>query len=255
MSNKLVAKRPRRSIYILPNLFTTAALMCGFAGILLALDANFSRACVLIFVAMILDGCDGRVARWTNTQSDFGAEYDSLADMVSFGLAPALIIYLWALKDLGGVSPVAGRLGWFIAFIYTACAALRLARFNVSIGSIDKRYFMGLPSPSAAALVVGFVFIGDDLGFKGNQLNWVALIITLYAGLMMVTNTLFYSFKSIEISRVKFYVLLCVVAYGGLLLAYPSKTLFATFVTYGFSGPIHWIIRRKRRNQSIIPNL
>ena len=175
----------RRGIYLLPNLFTTAALFAGFYATVPAMNLRFAQAAVAIFVAMVLDGLDGRVARLTRTQSAFGAEYDSLADMVSFGAAPALIVYEWALKGLG-------KAGWIAAFVYCACAALRLARFNTNIGVVDKRFFQGLPSPAAGALVTGFIWVLDSYGFKDahrvDWLAWTAFGVTLYAGLTMVTT-------------------------------------------------------------------
>src|SRR3954466_7910305 len=180
----------RRGIYLLPNLFTTAALFAGFYAIVQAMNNNFDQSAVAIFVAMVLDGLDGRVARLTRTQSAFGAEYDSLSDMVSFGAAPALVMYEWALKELG-------RVGWFPPFVYCAGAALRLARFNTNLGVVDKRFFQGLPSPAAAALVMGFIWLMDNQGFQGGAegrwLEWVMFGFTLYAGLTMVTNVPFYS--------------------------------------------------------------
>src|SRR5512140_2479001 len=157
----------RRGIYLLPNLFTTAALFAGFYAIVQAMNTRFDQAAVAIFIAMVLDGLDGRVARLTHTQSEFGAEYDSLSDMVSFGAAPALVMYEWALKSMG-------RIGWIAAFVYCAGAALRLARFNTNIEVVDKRYFQGLPSPAAAALVAGFVWVMGDLSFVGKDLRWYA---------------------------------------------------------------------------------
>src|SRR3954468_24667066 len=180
----------RGAIYLLPNLFTTAALFAGFNAIVQAMNQQFEQAAVAIFVAMVLDGLDGRVARLTRTQSAFGAEYDSLSDMVSFGAAPALVMYEWALKELG-------RVGWVAAFVYCVGAALRLARFKPNIGVVDKRFFQGLPSPAAAALVIGLVWVADDAGFRADDfvwLPWVAFAVTLYAGLSMVTNAPFYSF-------------------------------------------------------------
>ncbi|MGZ5779623.1 MAG: CDP-diacylglycerol--serine O-phosphatidyltransferase, partial [Burkholderiaceae bacterium] len=162
----------RRGIYLLPNAFTTAALFCGFFAIVMAMNLRFDLASIAIFAAMVLDGVDGRVARLTNTQSEFGAQYDSLSDMVSFGAAPSLVMYVWALRGMG-------KLGWLAAFIYCACAALRLARFNTNIAVIDKRYFQGLPSPAAAALVAGFIWLMDDLGVPRTDLSWVAWTITL----------------------------------------------------------------------------
>ncbi len=246
---KLVASRPRRSIYILPNLFTTAALMAGFSAILFALDSKFDKAAIAIFVAMLMDALDGRIARWTNTQSAFGAEYDSLADVISFGLAPALIMYQWALRDLGSMQSFSGKLAWFATFFYIACAAIRLARFNVQIAVVDKRFFVGLPSPAAAALVVGFVWIGTHFGWAdGRSIRWLALLVILYAATMMVSNVLFYSFKSVDfIKRVKFFVFVLFIILAGLFLTYPVQTLFLFFVMYSLSGPFHSYWRRCQR--------
>src|SRR5512135_3324946 len=182
----------KRGIYLLPNLFTTAALFAGFYAIVQSMNGKYEHSAVAIFVAMILDGLDGRVARLTHTQSEFGAEYDSLSDMVSFGVAPSLVIYEWALKGLG-------KWGWFAAFIYCAGTALRLARFNTNIGVIDKRYFQGLPTPAAAALVAGFVWVVlDDNRFSPADVKWIACALTVFAGLTMVSNLRFYSFKDIN---------------------------------------------------------
>src|SRR5664279_6398408 len=178
----------RRGIYLLPNLFTTAALFAGFYSIVQAMNQRFEDAAIAIFVAMVLDGLDGRVARLTKTQSAFGAEYDSLSDMVSFGAAPALVVYEWVLRDMG-------KLGWIAAFIYVAAAALRLARFNTMLDVADKRWFTGIPSPAAAALVAGFVWVIDDFGVDPEKVRWAALAVTVFAGLTMVSNFKFYSFK------------------------------------------------------------
>src|SRR5262245_20319248 len=184
----------RRGIYLLPNLFTTAALFAGFYAIVQAMNLRFDQAAVAIFVAMVLDGLDGRVARLTRTQSAFGAEYDSLADMVSFGAAPALIVYEWTLKGMG-------KLGWIAAFVYVAGAALRLARFNRMIEVGDKRWFTGMPSPAAAALVAGLVWIIDDSNIDPAGLRWWAWAVTLFAGLTMVSNISYYSFKSVNLKK------------------------------------------------------
>src|SRR6478672_12559633 len=181
----------RRGIYLLPNLFTTAALFAGFYAIVQAMNQRFDQAAVAIFIAMVLDGIDGRVARLTKTQSAFGAEFDSLADMVSFGAAPALVMYEWVLRDLG-------KLGWVAAFVYVAGAALRLARLNTLLEVADKRYFQGLPSPAAAALVAGFVWIADDNAIDPEGIRWVAWAVTVFAGLTMVSNLKYYSFKTIN---------------------------------------------------------
>src|SRR3954464_11898445 len=174
----------RRGIYFLPNLLTTAALFAGFYAIVQAMMGRFEVSAVAIYCAMVLDGMDGRIARWTRTQSEFGAEYDSLSDMVSFGAAPALVMYEWALKDMD-------KLGWVAAFVYCAGAALRLARFNTNIEIVDKRYFQGLPSPAAAALVAGFIMMMIDFEIDGVRLAWYSFIVALFAGLTMVTNVPF----------------------------------------------------------------
>ncbi|WP_085314658.1 CDP-diacylglycerol--serine O-phosphatidyltransferase [Derxia lacustris] len=224
-------ERPRRrGIYLLPNLFTTAALFCGFYAIVQAMNQRFDQAAIAIFVAMVLDSMDGRVARWTNTQSAFGAEYDSLSDMVSFGVAPALVAYEWSLKGLG-------KLGWIAAFIYVAGAALRLARFNTNIAVVDKRFFQGLPSPAAAALVAGFVWVMNDYGVDGDTLRWPAWGIAIYAGLSMVSNAPFYSFKDVNFKKsVPFIAVFAVVLFFGLVAYDPPTVLFGMFCLYGLSG-------------------
>jgi len=236
----------RRGIYLLPNLFTTAALFAGFYAIVMAMNQRFDNAAVAIFVAMVLDAVDGRVARMTHTQSAFGAEYDSLSDMVCFGAAPALIMYEWALKDLD-------RFGWIAAFVYCAGAALRLARFNTNIEVVDKRFFQGLPSPAAAALVAGFLWLASDnkipVGAYG--LPWVAAFLTLYAGITMVTNVPFYSFKDINLRRsVPFTVILLIVIAFALISFDPPIVLFLLFVAYGLSGYVYWLWRRHRARES-----
>jgi CDP-diacylglycerol---serine O-phosphatidyltransferase len=220
----------RRSIYLLPNAFTTAALFCGFYAIVMAMNTKFDYASIAIFAAMVLDGIDGRVARLTNTQSEFGAQYDSLSDMVSFGAAPALVAYEWSLHGLG-------KWGWLAAFVYCAGAALRLARFNTNIAVVDKRYFQGLPSPSAAALVAGFIWLMDDLGLAGVDFAWVSWVITVYAGLTMVTNVPFYSFKDINFRKsVPFIAVFVIVLIFVAVSSDPPKVLFGLFVLYGLSG-------------------
>src|SRR6266511_2268639 len=235
----------RRGIYLLPNLFTTAALFAGFYAIVMAMNQRFSNAAVAVFIAMILDTLDGRVARLTRTQSAFGAEYDSLSDMVCFGAAPALIIYEWALKDLG-------RFGWIAAFVYCAGAALRLARFNTNIEVVDKRFFQGLPSPAAAALVAGFLWLASDnkIPVDDYGLPWVAAFLTLYAGLTMVSNVPFYSFKDINLRRsVPFAVILLVVLGFVLISTDPPIVLFLLFVAYGLSGYVYWLWKKRRRGE------
>ena len=190
----LKSRLRRRGIYLLPNLFTTAALFAGFYAVVQAMNENFEYSAIAIFIAMVLDGLDGRVARLTGTQSEFGAEYDSMSDMVSFGVAPALIAYEWALKDMG-------QWGWIVAFIYCACAALRLARFNTNIAVVDKRFFQGLPSPAAAALIAGLVWVTINFQVQGNDISWLACIVTLFAALTMVSNIPYYSGKEINLRR------------------------------------------------------
>jgi CDP-diacylglycerol---serine O-phosphatidyltransferase len=224
------AKKRRKGIYILPNLFTLAALFGGFYAIVMAMDGRFEQSAIGILCAMVLDSLDGRVARMTNTQSAFGEQMDSLADMVSFGAAPALIAYEWALKGLG-------RWGWIAAFVYCSCAALRLARFNVNTGVVDKRYFQGLPSPAAAALVIGFLWLMVDQGVAGTDVHWLMFAVCLYAGLTMVTNVPFYSFKDLGAKKsVPFAALILIVIGFAVLPIHPPGMLFGLFMIYGLSG-------------------
>lgn len=229
----------RRGIYLLPNLFTTAALFAGFYAIVSAMNGRFENAAIAVFVAMILDGLDGRVARMTNTQSEFGAEYDSLSDMVSFGLAPALVMYQWALQGMG-------KLGWIAAFIYTAGAALRLARFNTQIGIADKRFFQGLASPAAAAIVTGMVWVGHDNQWNVENWRWFALALTVLAGLLMVSNFRYYSFKDINLrGKVPFVAALAVVLILAIISLEPPTMLFMTFLIYAISGPVVTVVLRR----------
>ena len=231
-------RKRRKGIYILPNLFTLAALFGGFYSVVMAMNARFDLAALGVFAAMILDSLDGRVARMTNTQSAFGEQMDSLSDMVSFGAAPALIAYEWSLKGLG-------RWGWIAAFVYCACAALRLARFNVNTGVVDKRWFQGLPSPAATALVAGFIWLVDEWGKRGGevlylswtQITWVTFAFTLYAGLTMVTNAPFYSFKDIQMKKSVPFAAIVLIALGiAVINIHPPTVLFGLFVIYGLSG-------------------
>ncbi|HEX6362945.1 MAG TPA: CDP-diacylglycerol--serine O-phosphatidyltransferase [Albitalea sp.] len=237
--------RPRRKgIYILPNLFTLAALFGGFYAVVMAMNGQFEQAAYGIFIAAVLDSLDGRVARMTNTQSAFGEQMDSLSDMVSFGAAPALIMYEWALRGLG-------KLGWIAAFVYCSGAALRLARFNTNIAVVDKRFFQGLPSPAAAALVIGFIWVMDDAGFKGASaigwLAWAAFGMTLYAGLTMVTNIPFYSFKDVSFKRTVPFIVIVAIALGiALINVHPPLVLFALFLVYGFSGYAVYVWKRMK---------
>lgn len=237
--------RRRRSIYLLPNAFTTANLFAGFYAVVQAMNGRFEIAAIAIFLAMVFDGMDGRVARLTNTQSAFGEQYDSLSDMISFGMAPALVMYIWTLQSLG-------RWGWLAAFIYVVGAALRLARFNTNIAVVDKRFFQGLPSPAAAALVAGFVWLAVDnkLVLSSYALSWTGFAITVYAGVAMVTNAPFYSGKSFALGRsVPFWVMLLLVAVFVFVSSDPPVVLFSLFVLYGLSGWVimGWRLRRARQ--------
>ena len=223
-------RKPGKGLYVLPNLFTLAALFGGFYSIVMAMNGRFDQAAIGVFCAMVLDSLDGRVARMTNTQSAFGEQMDSLSDMVSFGAAPALIAYVWGLTSLG-------RWGWIAAFVYCACAALRLARFNVNTAVVDKSYFQGLPSPAAAALVAGFIWLMTEAGVKGQDVRWYMFALTLYAGLTMVTNVPFYSFKDISLKRSVPFVVIVLIALGiAVINIDPPTVMFGLFMLYGFSG-------------------
>jgi CDP-diacylglycerol--serine O-phosphatidyltransferase len=244
--------RPRRKgIYFLPNLFTLAALFSGFYAIVMAIGGRFEQSAYGIFAAMVLDSLDGRVARMTNTQSTFGEQMDSLSDMVSFGAAPALIMYSWALQGLG-------KWGWFAAFVYIAGAALRLARFNTNLAVVDKRFFQGVPSPAAAALVIGLIWVMDDAGYKSvyqdPALAWMAFGFTLYAGLTMVTNAPFYSFKDVSFKRSVPFITIVAIAVGiAVINIHPPSVLFGLFCIYGVSGYGVYIYKRvKGRPVSVI---
>ena len=223
-------RKPRKGIYVLPNLFTLAALFGGFYAIVMAMNGRFDMAAVGVFCAMVLDSLDGRVARMTNTQSAFGEQMDSLSDMVSFGAAPALIAYEWSLKGLG-------RWGWIAAFVYCACAALRLARFNVNTAVVDKRFFQGLPSPAAAALVMGFISIMTEAEVAPASMAWPMFVVALFSGLTMVTNVPFYSFKDVNFRKsVPFIAIFLIVLIFVAVSSDPPKVLFGLFVAYGLSG-------------------
>jgi len=240
-SGKLPDKR-RRGIYLLPNLFTTASLFAGFYAIVAAMNGRFESAAVAVYVAMVMDGIDGRLARMTNTQSDFGAEYDSLVDMVSFGLAPALVVYEWGLASFG-------KLGWLAAFLYTASAALRLARFNTQVEQADKAYFKGLASPSAAAVVTGVVWIGSDYDLHGWGVSLMAMIVTVAVGLLMVSNIRYRSFKNLDLKgRVPFVAVFIVVLIYVFISLHPPLVLLAGFSIYALSGPVWtlFMVRRRR---------
>lgn len=251
-SEAVVMEKRRKGIYILPNLFTLAALFGGFYAIVMAINGRFDLAAIGVFCAMVLDSLDGRVARMTNTQSAFGEQMDSLSDMVSFGAAPALIAYVWALKDLG-------RWGWIAAFVYCACAALRLARFNVNTAIVDKNFFQGLPSPAAAALIAGFIWLITESGFKGTaaiwgvSIPWLTFGLALYSGLTMVTNVPFYSFKDVQMKRsVPFAVIVLIVLGIAAINIDPPTVVFFAFVGYGLSGYVIYGWRRFKGVQTSV---
>ena len=234
----------RQGIYLLPNLFTTGALFAGFYAVIAAMRGDFESAPIAILAAMVLDGLDGRVARMTNTQSKFGAEYDSLSDMVSFGVAPALVMFSFALGDLG-------KFGWSAAFIYVACAALRLARFNTQIDTADKNFFTGLASPSAACIIVSAVWVCNDLGWVGAgqpvELGYLLGVLTATIGFMMIANFPYYSFKGLDFhGRVPFVVMIAVVFVFSLVTLDPPLVLLIGFLAYALSGPVMAVVKKKR---------
>lgn len=245
-SDEAVPRKRRKGIYVLPNLFTLAALFGGFYAIVMAMNGRFDQAAIGVFAAMVLDSLDGRIARLTNTQSAFGEQMDSLSDMVSFGAAPALIAYVWALTGLG-------RWGWISAFVYCACAALRLARFNVNTAVVDKRFFQGLPSPAAAALVMGFIWLMTEAGVDGLEVRWVTFALTLYAGLTMVTNVPFYSFKDVQMKRSVPFVVIVLIALGiAVINIHPPIVMFGLFAIYGLSGYVLYGWRRAKGLQTSV---
>lgn len=222
---------PSRGIYLLPNLLTTAGLFSGFFAVVSSMNGHFESAAIAIFIAMIFDGLDGRVARMTNTQSEFGAEYDSMADMVSFGIAPGLVAYNWALSGMG-------KFGWLAAFVFVAAAALRLARFNTQVGIADKRYFQGLASPAAAGVIASIVWLGTEYQINGQEVGLVMGIITIISGLLMVSNFRYNSFKEVDWKgKVNFIVVLLIVLVFVIVAASPAELLTAIFVLYASSGP------------------
>ena len=243
---EVLTRKRRKGIYILPNLFTLAGLFGGFYAIVMAMNGRFDQAAIGVFSAMVLDSLDGRVARMTNTQSAFGEQMDSLSDMVSFGAAPALIAYVWALTSLG-------RWGWIAAFVYCACAALRLARFNVNTAVVDKRFFQGLPSPAAAALVAGFIWLMTEAGVDGIDVRWLTFALTLYAGLTMVTNVPFYSFKDVSLKRSVPFAVIVLIALGiAVINIDPPTVMFGLFVIYGLSGYVLYGWRKAKGQQTSV---
>lgn len=255
---KEISPQPRsRTIYLLPNLFTTAGLFSGFYAIISAANGDFVQASIAVFVAAVMDGLDGRVARLTGTSSEFGVQYDSLADLVSFGMAPALVMYHWSLSALKFDGSVMGRVGWAAAFLYAACAALRLARFNTQVGVVDKRWFIGLASPAAAGLMMALVwaFADGGLGWSGEELRYLALLVTILAALLMVSRVRFWSFKGAAKSprgdRVPFLALALVPIVLAVLVIDLPRTLLVIGVLYALSGPAAWLWRRLRKVQDV----
>jgi CDP-diacylglycerol---serine O-phosphatidyltransferase len=237
-----------RGIYLLPNLFTTGGLFGGFFAIIAASQGRFAAACVAIFIAAILDGIDGRVARLTNTQSEFGVQYDSLSDLVSFGMAPSLVMYYWSLSALKLDGITAGKIGWLTAFLYAACAALRLARFNSQVAQVDKRWFIGLASPAAAGLMASFVWTCHDLGLSGGELRHPAIAVTVVAALLMVSRIRYNSFKGArgpKGDRVPFFAIVLALIVLIALVIDPPKVLLAATALYALSGPVLWLRRRR----------
>lgn len=235
-----LVRASKRSIYLLPNLFTTGALFGGFYAILMSLNGSFEMAAIAIFAAQFFDGLDGRVARLTNTQSEFGVEYDSLSDMVSFGVAPAVLIYTWMLEPLG-------NFGWSAAFVYTACAALRLARFNVKSSGDDKRYFMGLASPPAAAIIWGSVWAGHELE-PTTGLSIMFALLTIGVGLLMVTGFKYHSFKDINlVNKVPFAVVFSIVMLVAVIMIDPPRVLLAIAVVYALYAPLLKLLQIVRK--------
>ena len=258
MSETTPARVPRHpGIYLLPNLFTTGAMFAGFYAIVVSIGGHFTDAAIAVFVAALLDGIDGRVARLTHTQSEFVVQYDSLSDLVSFGLAPALVMYNWSLSSLREFGPLPGKIGWAAAFIYAVCAALRLARFNTQVGVADKRYFQGLPSPASAAVCMSFVWSMDNWGFSGAELDVVMPFVAVIVGLLMVSRFRYYSFKSLPMAdKVPFLWILIAVLILVPFFVDPPRVLLAVFSLYLLSGPVVtlWGIatRRKRPRRGAV---
>ncbi len=232
----------RRGIYLLPNLFTTGALFFGFYAIVASMNDQFSAAAIAIFVAMMLDGLDGRVARFTNTQSEFGEQYDSLSDIVAFGVAPAIVVFNWDLDTFG-------KIGWVATFMYVAGTALRLARFNVQIDVVSKHYFIGLPCPSAAAVVAGFIWVVDRFALMNHFVGVFSAILIALLGLLMVSNFPYYSFKVLDVKgKVPFFVILLIVLVFTIIAIQPAIVLLSIFMLYALSGPVLWLWRLYKKS-------
>ncbi len=240
-----------KTIYLLPNLITTTALLFGFYAILAAINEDFHRAAICIFIAMLLDGLDGRVARLTGTESEFGEQYDSLADMLSFGVSPAIVIYLWSISSIEQIYWIPNKLSWMIPFIYCACAALRLAKFNTMVGTGDPKYFIGLPSPSAAGVVVGFVWLGVEYEFAGSAVAGVSLFLTLFAGIMMVSPINYFSFKKVDLhGRVHFLWVGLIIIVLAIISINPATVLWSIFMVFALHGPVLYLINFYKSRKS-----
>jgi CDP-diacylglycerol--serine O-phosphatidyltransferase len=245
MSKSHKPDRKKIGIYILPNLFTVSALFAGFYAVVAGMKGFYDNAAIAIFIAMLMDTLDGRVARLTSTQTDFGAYLDSLSDMVSFGVAPAFVVYSWALFNLG-------KLGWLSAFVYAVAVALRLARFNVQIHKIDRRYFQGLPCPPAAGVIAGMIWTCSEFGLSGWSIDIGAAVLTVVLGILMVSNIRYRSFKDLDLRHnVRFLTILIIVFVLVLIAIDPPRILFTIFFLYAISGPIItvWQLRKKRRQR------
>lgn len=242
-------KSPSRGVYWLPNLLTTGTLFGGFYAIVVAIDGNFSRAGIAIFLAMVFDGLDGRVARWTNTQSDFGKEYDSLCDMVAFGVAPAIVVYQWGIERIYDYGTFWGRFGWLACFFYAVAAGLRLARFNARAGTADKRYFEGLPSPSAAATVASFIWLVSEFPVTGLPALVLAFAITLCAGILMVSKFSYWSGKELNMRGRIPWVYAAVIPLIYVIISLAPVSLFTLFGLYAASAPLYWVWRKLNRKK------
>ncbi|HEY8538581.1 MAG TPA: CDP-diacylglycerol--serine O-phosphatidyltransferase [Steroidobacteraceae bacterium] len=247
------AAKPSRGFYWLPNLLTTGTLFGGFYAIVAAIDGNFARAGIGVFVAMLFDGLDGRVARWTNTQSDFGKEYDSLCDMVAFGLAPAILVYQWGVARIADYGQFWGRFGWIAAFFYAVAAGLRLARFNSRAAVVDKRYFEGLPSPSAAGTVAGFIWLASDVDLAGLPGLVLAFVVSIVIGALMVSKFSYWAGKELNVrGRIPWvYALLIPLIY--VLVSLAPVSLLALFGSYAMYAPLYWLLRKLRRRRRDAP--
>jgi len=254
-SSEVPQRKPSRGIYLLPNLFTTGGMFAGFYAIIAAINGHFEQAAIAVFVAGLLDGLDGRIARLTRTQSEFGVQYDSLADLISFGLAPALVMYMWSLELLKAHGTTMGKVGWSAAFLYAACAAVRLARFNTQVGSVDKRFFVGLASPAAAGLMMSFVWTMVDRGVDPARIAPLALAVTVGAAILMVSRVRYWSFKAAP-ARERVPILWLPLLLGVIVLTTidPPAVLLGVAVVYTVSGPVMALLGLLQRKRPSAPD-